>query len=155
MTWSCAASSLSDLVGCSDPTGSGPAEPTPARPPEASGVRAAGPSRGQRALLMLKRFRNRSAQAWLGRPRQPRIRADPPAVACPRVCRAALLAILWFSGWPARAGAGILPGDADCNGSVDAADLAAVGAALFGDNDCAGADVNGDAVRTAADVSAT
>src|SRR2546426_461653 len=36
-------SSPSDLATRSDPSGSGPAEPTPARPPEASGGRAAGP----------------------------------------------------------------------------------------------------------------
>jgi Kef-type K+ transport system membrane component KefB len=35
-------SSVSDSAACSDPSGSGPAEATPARPPEASGVRAAG-----------------------------------------------------------------------------------------------------------------
>ncbi|HYD50421.1 MAG TPA: dockerin type I domain-containing protein [Terriglobales bacterium] len=45
------------------------------------------------------------------------------------------------------------PGDINCDGSVDAADLDRLTAALFGDDTtCGGADVNGDGALTAADL---
>ncbi len=46
-----------------------------------------------------------------------------------------------------------LPGDTNCDGHVDQADFDALTAALFGgDNGCAGLDVNGDCMVSAADV---
>jgi len=47
----------------------------------------------------------------------------------------------------------LLPGDADCNGVVEPADLPALMAAIFADG-CAGADVNADGAFSAADLPA-
>ena len=52
------------------------------------------------------------------------------------------------------AGAEMLPGDANCDGRLDAADLAAVVHAVFVGSPCPGADVNGDGQITAADIPA-
>src|SRR5574337_1469432 len=45
-----------------------------------------------------------------------------------------------------------VPGDVDCNGDADSADLAALVSGLFDGTTCAGADVNGDGRITAADL---
>jgi hypothetical protein len=50
--------------------------------------------------------------------------------------------------------AAIPPGDADCNGALEAADTTAVAEAVFEGSTCAAADANGDARLTAADLPA-
>src|SRR3990172_5041575 len=62
-----------------------------------------------------------------------------------------VLFILTAVGW-ARASAAAVPGDADCSGTLNSADLGAVVDAIFETSACAGADVNGDQTLSAADL---
>src|ERR1043166_5412466 len=48
--------------------------------------------------------------------------------------------------------ANAIPGDADCNGTLNSDDVAATAAALFIPGGCAGTDANSDGATTAADV---
>src|ERR1700690_1579214 len=50
------------------------------------------------------------------------------------------------------AAADMLPGDADCNGVVDRADITAIASAIFVPTSCVGTDANGDKRTTAADL---
>jgi hypothetical protein len=60
-------------------------------------------------------------------------------------------ALLWL---PLPSAAGIVPGDANCDGEIDADDVTAVVAAIFEGTSCPGADANEDGRTTAADLTA-
>ncbi len=77
-----------------------------------------------------------------------------PTTARGRAGLAALLAAPLLL-WALAAGAQLFaPGDANCDGVVDAADLSALQETLFRGGDCAGADVNNDGRVSAADATA-